>query len=197
MPTRVQDARGVLTWLTAWARLIVEEDAAVDVANQAVTRVASRRKRLRGTDLKLAARHEAARLLAQGVAAVPTGQGLSAGAQASAAESAIFEVANAYAPRTASHNHAPSPQERDPREQTTIGRLEIALEQLAPYERLACVSYFLDGVSTDAIGSLLGVPRERAVRILEGAAPTIARAVGDDTIPDFSAATDEVDVVTL
>ncbi len=187
----------MLTWLTAWARLIVEEDAAVDVANQAVTHVVSRRKRLRGTDLKLAARHEAARLLAHGRAAVPTGHGVAAGAQASAADSAIFDVANAYDPRSASHHHAPDPQERDPREQTTIGRLEIALEKLTPCERLACVSYFLDGISTDAIASLFGVPRERAVRILEGAAPTIARAVGDDTIPDFSAATDEVEVVTL
>jgi DNA-directed RNA polymerase specialized sigma24 family protein len=74
--------------------------------------------------------------------------------------------------------------------------LEIALEKLAPYERLACVSYFLDGASTDSIASLFGVPRERAVRILDGAAPAIARAVGDETIPDFAAATDEVDVVT-
>ncbi len=193
----------VLTWLTAWARLIVEEDAAVNVANQAVTRVASRRKRLRGADLKLAARHEAARLLAHGMAAVPSEHAPVARAQASmaepsTAETAIAEAASsAYAPRPASHIYAPRPQDRDPREQTTIGRLEIALEKLAPHERLACVSYFLDGVSTDAIGSLLGVPRERAVRILEGAAPSIARAVGDDTIPDFSAATDEVDVVTL
>jgi DNA-directed RNA polymerase specialized sigma24 family protein len=187
----------VLTWLTAWARLIVEEDAAVDVAQQAVTRVASRRKRLRGTDLKLAARHEAARLLAHGVAAVPGEHAPHARTQVSIAEVAIAEVdSDAYAPRPASHFDAPSPQERDPREQTTIGRLEIALEKLAPYQRLACVSYFLDGVSTDAIASLLGVPRERAVRILEGAAPTIARAVGDETIPDFSVATDEVDVVT-
>jgi DNA-directed RNA polymerase specialized sigma24 family protein len=188
----------VLTWLTAWARLIVEEDAAVDVANQAVTRVASRRKRLRGADLKLAARHEAARLLAHGMAAVPSQHAPLVRAQASTAEPAIAEAASsAYAPRPASHLYAPSSRDRDPRELTNIGRLEIALEKLAPYERLACVSYFLDGVSTDAIGSLLGVPRERAVRILEGAAPTIARAVGDDTIPDFSAATDEVDVVTL
>jgi len=192
----------VLTWLTAWARLIVDEDAAVGVANQAVTRVASRRKRLRGTDLKLAARHEAARLLAHGTAAVPSEHAPHARAQASTAAQVSTEPTtaavglDAYAPRPASHIYAPGAQERDPREQTTIGRLEIALEKLAPYERLACVSYFLDGVSTDAIATLLGVPRERAVRILEGAAPTIARAVGDDTIPDFAAATDEVDVVT-
>lgn len=187
----------MLTWLTAWARLIVDEDAAVGVANQAVTRVASRRKRLRGTDLKLAARHEAARLLAHGMAAAPSDHAPHARAQAPAAEPPAAEVdSDAYAPRPASHIYAPSPQERDPREQTTIGRLEIALEKLAPYERFACVSYFLDGVSTDAIASLLGVPRERAVRILEGAAPSVARAVGEDTIPDFAAATDEVDVVT-
>lgn len=187
----------MLPWLTAWARLVVDEDAAVDVANQAVTHVVSRRKRLRGTDLKLAVRHEAARLLAHGKASVPTGHGLAAGAQASPAESAIFDVADSYTPRTAGHNDEPGPQERDPREHTTMGRLEIALEKLTPCERLACVSYFLDGISTDAIASLFGVPRERAVRILEGAAPAIARAVGDDTIPDFSAATDEVEVVTL
>jgi DNA-directed RNA polymerase specialized sigma24 family protein len=188
----------VLTWLTAWTRLIVDEDAAVGVANQAVARVASRRKRLRGTELKLAARHEAARLLAHGVAAVPSEhtshtRAPAAIAEPESAEPAIAEVgADVYAPRPAGHINATSPQARDPREQTTIGRLEIALETLAPYERLACVSYFLDGVSTDAIAALLGVPRERAVRILEGAAPSIARAVGEDTIP----ATDEVDVVT-
>ncbi len=187
----------MLPWLTAWARLIAEEEAAVDVANQAVTRVASRRKRLRGTDLKLAARHEAAHLLARGVAAVPGEQTHHGRTHASTAGTSHADVGlDAYAPRPASDTYAPGPQMRDPREQTTIGRLEIALERLAPYERLACVSYFLDGVSTDAIALLLAVPRERAVRILEGAAPAIAHAVGDDTVPDFSAATDEVEVVT-
>jgi DNA-directed RNA polymerase specialized sigma24 family protein len=183
----------VLTWLTAWARLIVEEGAAVDVANRAVAHVASRRKRLRGPDLKLAARDEAARLLAQDVAAVPYKH-----APHSPPKSPIVEVASEeYAPGPARDVLPRHKEEHDPREQTTVGRLEIALEKLAPYERLACVSYFLDGVSTDAIASLLGVSRERAVEILEGATPTIARAVGDDAIPDFSAATDEIEVVTL
>jgi DNA-directed RNA polymerase specialized sigma24 family protein len=131
------------------------------------------------------------------MASIPSEHAPHARAQAPTAEPAIVEVgSDAYAPPPAGQIYGPGPQERDPREQTTIGRLEIALEKLAPYERLACVSYFLDGVSTDAIASLLGVSRERAVRILEGASPTIARAVGDDTIPDFAAATDEVDVVT-
>ena len=183
----------MLTWLTAWARLIVDDGEAVDVANRAVARVASRRKRLRGPDLKLAARDEAARLLAQDVAAVPYKH-----APHSPPRSPIVEVASEdYAPGPARDVSPRHKEEHDPREQTTVGRLEIALEKLTPYERLACVSYFLDGVSTDAIASLLGVSRERAVEILEGAAPTIARAVGDDAIPDFSAATDEVEVVTL
>ncbi|NYI40279.1 hypothetical protein [Demequina lutea] len=183
----------MLTWLTAWVRLIADNDAAVEVANHAVTRVASRRKRLRGTDLKLAAHHEAAQLLAQGVAAVPYKH-----AQHSPPKAAIVEVASeAYVPGPARDATLRRKEERDPREQTTVGRLEMALEKLTPYERLACVSYFLDGASTDAVASLLEVSRERAVEILEGAAPTIARAVGDDEIPDFSAATDEVEVLTL
>lgn len=183
----------MLNWLVAWLRLIVDEDVALEVANRALTRVASRRKRLRGTDLKLAARHEAARLLAHGVAAVPSDH-----ARQPHAEKSLTDASpGAYAPRPAGSTFLKGPQERDPRERTTIGRLEIALERLAPHERLACVSYFLDGDSTDAIASLLGVTRERAVHILKGAAPAIARAVGEDTIPDFSAATDEVEVITL
>ena len=195
----------MLTWLTAWARLIVDDDVASQVANQAVARAASRRKRLRGADLKVAARHEAAGLLARGIAAAPKENGpASPGAYAAhAVASATFSAAaasQAYAPRaagdaTAGDPNSGNPTPRDPREQTTIGRLEMALETLAPYERLACVSYFLDGVSTDAIAALLGVPRDRAIRILEQAAPTVARAVGDNEIPDFSVATDEVEVV--
>ena len=119
------------------------------------------------------------------------------GSANSAAATPAETAASAYAPRAADDTSVHDPNVRDKREQTATGRLEMALETLAPYERLACVSYFLDGVSTDTIASLLGVPRERAIRILEGAAPFIARAVGDHVLPDFSAATDEIDVVTL
>ncbi len=184
-----------MAWLTAWVRLVAADDA-IDVATRAVTRVASQRKRLRGPELKVAVRHEAARLLAQSIAAVPSNL-----APRPTSKAPIVELAwHVYAPQPAGDEsrRTEDPRDpRDPREQTTTGRLEIALERLAPYERLACVSYFLDGVSTDAIASLLGVSRELAVTILEGAAPSIAAAVGDSAIPDFSAATDEVEVVTL
>ncbi|NTV40202.1 MAG: sigma-70 family RNA polymerase sigma factor, partial [Demequinaceae bacterium] len=161
----------------------------------------SRRKRLTGSPLKVAARHEAARLLAKGPAAVPTEHrhhSPAAGSDA-AAVSAFGPPASAlaYSQESVGRASASSHDARDPREQTPAGRLEMALETLEPYQRLACVSYFLDGVSTDAIATLLGVPIERAVRILEGSAPTIARAVGEHAIPDFSAATDEIEVVTL
>ena len=143
--------------------------------------------------MKLAARHEAARLLSKGLAATPSESGSHTHVAPSSGESA----ATAYLPGMDGPANAHHRDALDPREKTAVGRLEMALETLAPYERLACVSYFLDGVSTDAIASILGVPRERAVRILERAAPTIARAVGDREIPDFSVATDEIDVVTL
>lgn len=181
----------MLTWLTAWTRLIVDDATALEVANHAVARAASRRKRLTGTALKLAARHEAALLLARGVAAAPQEHGHHTPASSPYVEPSAL----AYAPSAATMGARAD--EWDPRTQTAVGRLEIALETLAPYERLACVSYFLDGVSTDAIATLLDVPRERAVRILEHSAPTIARAVGEYEIPDFSVATDEIEVVTL
>jgi len=187
----------VLTWLTAWARLTVDDAAASQVANQAVARAASRRKRLKGSALKVAARHEAAILLAHGIAAPPSEHTPPSPATSTPATTPANTAARAYSPWTDSGTNPSGADAPDPREQTTIGRLEMALETLAPYERLACVSYFLDGVSTDAIASLLGVPRERAIRILEGAAPTIALAVGDHTVPDFGAATDEVEVVSL
>ncbi len=186
----------MLPWLTAWARLIVDDAAAADVANQAVARAASRRKHLRGDALKVAARHEATRLLVRGIAAAPNEHEPPRAANSAAATPAET-AASAYAPRAADDTSVHDPNARDKREQTATGRLEMALGTLAPYERLACVSYFLDGVSTDTIASLLGVPRERAIRILEGAAPFVARAVGDHVLTDFSAATDEIDVVTL
>lgn len=181
----------------AWARLIVDDAVALDVANRAIARAASGRKRLRGTALKLAARHEAARILAHGIAAVPREDVNDPVRSGDAPADASAYSPAARAPDPSSQAPVPGPTTRDPREQTAHGRLEIALEGLAPYERLACVSYFLDGLSTDAIAALLGVPRERAVRILEGAAPAIAAAVGDRDLPDFAAATDEIDVVTL
>ncbi len=190
----------MLPWLTAWARLIVDDESAANVANEAIARAASRRKHLRGNALKVAARHEATRLLARGIAASPSEHEPHRPATFGSATSAE-PAASAYAPRAADpadDDTSPrDPNVRDKREQTATGRLEMALETLAPYERLACVSYFLDGVSTDAIASLLGVPKERAIRILEGAAPSIAQAVGDNVLPDFSAATDEIEVVTL
>lgn len=160
----------------------MDDVEAADVANRAVALAASRRKRLRGTALKIAARHDAVRLLARGAAAVPSEY----------AGHNVSQSPNTYEAGVPTGTPAP-----DPREQTAVGRLEMALETLAPYQRLACVSYFLDGISTDTIASQLGVTRERAIRILEGAAPTIARAVGDYEIPDFSAQTDEVEVVAL
>lgn len=199
----------MLPWLTAWARLIADDAVATAVAEQAVTRAASGARRLRGADLKMAARAEAARLLVRGVAAVPSAKashhhGSSPhGARANPTQPA--DAASAFAPRAPSPAHGfgveglgaqgfnePTP---DPREQTAIGRLEIALEKLAPYERLACVSYFLDGASTDAVAAILGVPRARAITILETAAPVVASAVGDHSIPDFAATTDEVEVL--
>lgn len=201
----------MLPWLTAWARLIVADAVAADVANQAIARAASHRKRLRGPDLKIAARREAARLLASGAAAVPRqdaaqphgGPVASPGGTAvgtapySAGAYAPRENGTAAPPRPGDNTDPRHPTQRDPREHTVTGRLEIALEELAPYQRLACVSYFLDGVNTAAIASLLGVSQDRAILILEGATPTIAHAVGDLEIPNFSAATDEVEVVTL
>ena len=191
-----------MPWLTAWARLIVDDGAAADIANQAVALAASRSKRLRGPALKVAARREASRLLARGAAAPPNeNTDHASGAPNKPPTSASGTTTGAYAPGeagTALSSHAvPTRSTPDPREQTAIGRLELALETLAPHQRLACVSYFLDGLSTDAIAALFEIPRERAIHILEGAAPTIAQAVGDHEIPDFSAATDEVEVVTL
>ena len=187
-----------MPWLAAWTRLIVDDAVASDVANEAVARAASRRKRLRGPDLKVAARLEAARMLASGAAAAPP-------EHAEPSHPTSFEAppgthVGAYSPSHSGPAGGASgrgPASPDPREQTAVGRLEMALETLAPYQRLACVCYFLDGASTDAVASLLGVRRERAIRILEGAAPAIVRAVGDIEIPDFSVSTDEVEVVTL
>lgn len=199
----------MLPWLTAWARLVVDDGTALEVANRAVARAASGRKALKPLELRVAARAEACRLLARGAAAVPSVENASGRGHATAALPTSSPVATttAYAPpASAAEADGPKAPESvgagdtrragpDPREQTETGRLAIALERLAPYERLACVAYFVDGASTDAIASLLAVPRERAIRILEGAAPGIARAVGDDVVPDFSAATDEVEVV--
>jgi len=190
----------VLPWLTAWARLIVDDASALEVANQAVAHAASGRKALKAPELRLAARDEAAKLLAHGVAAVPAHE--SAAGHASTTARSHTSNAAVFAPPTpggdvddAGAGDAKSSRS-DPREQTQTGRLAIALESLAPFERLACVTYFVDGSGTDAVASLLGVSRERAVEILENAAPALAHAVGENEIPDFAATVDEVEVVT-
>jgi len=185
----------VLPWLTAWARLIVDDATALDVANQAVAHAASGRKALKPPELRLAAHAEAARLLARGVAAVPAAE--TATRHLSAHTSTRY--AAVFAPPTPGDDASTGdakPSRPDPREQTQTGRLAIALEALTPFERLACVTYFVDGSGTDAVAELLGVARERAVAILENAAPTLARAVGEHELPDFAAAVDEVEVVT-
>jgi DNA-directed RNA polymerase specialized sigma24 family protein len=84
----------------------------------------------------------------------------------------------------------------DPREHTKAGRFAIALETLRPHERLACVAYFVDGSSVDAIAALWGVPRAHAVAILESATPALARATGEHELPDFAATVDEVEVLS-
>ena len=212
-----------MPWLTAWARLVVDDATAIDVANQAIARAASGRKALKPLELRLAARAETARLLARGAAAVPSHDSASghAGTTAGTTAGAHTHDPAAFAPPTpggdsksadagtgeqGSDHTATSaaedsltregtPPRPDPREQTAQGRLAIALEALAPYERLACVTYFVDGSGTDAVASVLGVTRERAVAILEHAAPALARATGENELPDFAAAVDEVEVV--
>lgn len=211
----------MLPWLTAWARLVVDDATAADVAERAVVRAASGRKALAPLELRVAARAEAARLLAREVAAVPE----AVAPDATAAESAVpdasrfptsADVTAVFAPasadataqgdppdaldllddqRTDQRTDQPADPDPDPRQNTATGRLAIALEALAPYERLACVSYFVDGASTDAVAALLGVSRERAIGILDGAAPVLARAVGESDLPDFSVATEEVKVI--
>jgi len=198
----------VLTWLLGWTRLIADENDAVAIANQAVARAASGSKRLTGTALRAAAAHEAARLLVRGVAAVPPDTPALARARPVHAK----VDPSAYSPPVASEGndgaefaaeerqgHHPShpneQQQWDPLEQTPTRRLAAALATLAPYERLACVTYFLDGSSTDSVASLLGVSRERAIAILESASRVVALAVGDSDVPDFAASTAEVDVI--
>ena len=70
---------------------------------------------------------------------------------------------------------------------TPTERLTLALRNLAPHERLACVCYVLDGASTSDVAALLRVPFERAADILAHAFPSLAAAVGETERPDFAA----------
>lgn len=199
---------------------MVDDASAIEVANAALARVASGRKSLGPTELRVAARTEAARLLARGAAAVPGHTEASGGASSRNADASLAALhASAFAPPpvatppvatpplaspavgapTAGANATRTPPLHgppDPREQTKAGRLAVALETLKPHERLACVAYFVDGSSVDAIAALLRVPRAHAVSILEAASPVLARATGEHELPDFAAAVDEVEVVT-
>lgn len=199
----------MLPWLLAWARLIADEEVAVAVANEAVAIAASRPKRLTGTALRAAARTEATRLLARGVAAVPDDT-----------DDADVDAAVSMS-RASGHDDAGSRHNADARHHmrdfvtegalrdaasaftppadatlTPTERLARALGRLHPYERLACVAYVLDGASTSDVAALLGVTHERAADILDRTYPTIAAAVGEAERPDFAALTGtQVEVV--
>lgn len=185
----------MLTWLLAWTRLIAEEPDAVDVANAAVARVAARRKRLTGHALRAAARDEAARMLARGVAAAPELD--TAGSRMLVAGDRTVPSAAFTPPADADGSDIETtPDDRPTYPLTPAERLALALKDLAPYERLACVVAVLDGASTAEVAALLGVTHARAAAILDRAYPRLAAVTGEAERPDFhTIAGDEVAVV--
>ena len=166
---RIDQAREVLPWVTAWARLIVDDATAEDVATRAVVRVASGRRSLTPATLRIRARDEAARLLARD------------------------HAADSHDPEP-TPAQAPDPPEIDRR--TPAEKLADGLIALRPIERLAAVRYFLDGETVESVAALLELDRAAAVTILEGATRHLAAQVGEYDLPDFSAAVTHVEVVS-